>query len=118
MARRSESEFLIVIRMGGDSYVLVGPRGQRATSDEQLTAAISDVPFWIHRGRPGTRKTGLRGWHTLSGVLKSKAWRDRAAEAASSKKLGLVYSIEIAKLVEIGTPGDERDALETVLTAA
>lgn len=103
--------------MGGDSYVLVGPRGHRATSDEQLTNTISDVPFWIHRGRPGTRKTGLRGWRTLDGVLKSKAWRERAAEVTSSKKLGLVYNVEIAKLIETGLPGHERDALETVLTA-
>jgi hypothetical protein len=50
--------------------------------------------------------------------LKSKAWRERAAEAASSKKLGLSYNVEIAKLIEIGTPWHERDALETVLTAA
>jgi len=98
-----------------ESYVLIGPRGQVATSDAQLTDVISDVPFWIHRGRPGVRKTGLRGWRTLDGVLKSKAWRDRVEEAAKAK--GSVYNVEIAKLIEEGLPGNERDVLATMLTA-
>jgi hypothetical protein len=112
---RSESAFYVVVRMSGESYVLVGPRGTIATSDERLTDAISDVPRWIHRDRPGIRKTGLRGWRTLDGVLRSKAWLDRAAEAL--KATTDTYRVEIAKLIEIGPPGHEKDALETVLTA-
>ena len=103
--------------MSGDTYVLVGPRGTIATSDAKLTDAISDVPSWIHRHRPGVRKTGLRGWSTLDGALKSKAWTERAAEAAKTKKPA-IYNVEIAKLIEVGPPGQERDALETVLTAS
>jgi hypothetical protein len=107
-ATPAKDEFYIVNRMGDDSYVLVGPRGQVATSNEELTNVVSDVPFWIHRGHPGARKIGLRGWRTLDGVLKSRAWRERATAGCR---------VTVAKLIEVGPPGEERDALETVFDA-
>jgi hypothetical protein len=37
---------------------------------------------------------GLRGWATLSGVLKSKAWRERAAEAKAGYRAAVFQPSE------------------------
>jgi hypothetical protein len=101
--------YYICVRVGRSEHVvLVGPRGSAAceTHGPDLTDAISDVPSWVHRDRVGARKCGLRGWATVAGLLRSKAWQTRVAEGSD---------LSVVRCVERPRPdGEAEDALETV----